>query len=166
MFMPDGVAHGIRAWNIIPQVATGPDWFAGDTFFIRSRSQPTVYWVAHNTKIHTSDVRRTKFQIQLDTAKPPPSQTVVLVRDDRVTVTAVLETASHATQHSEVRYLSTESDSNLLALTKRGYSNWTFGDLINGRIGVKWIEDVGTNGKERPRVSLMTNGGGEEWELC
>ncbi|KAK0657749.1 hypothetical protein B0T16DRAFT_386232 [Cercophora newfieldiana] len=164
----DGQVGG-RTFELITNPVTGPDWFSGGTFFIRNRRQPQLYWCVHNSYVHTSTDRRTKFKVELEDPPKDTDAKMVLIRSDRVIVTVVEE--AHGSL-GERKYLGVEDFNNgavsRLALVSTPHV-WTFGDLVLKRVGVRW-EDVrdgsGNVTENRPTVVPMSEGGQDEWELC
>lgn len=166
MFMPNADWTAAAAWATIPRLISGPDWLSGGTYFIRNRRQPSTYWWVSQGYIRPSEQRRTKFKIKLET-ESKESQPIVLTRKDKIVVTVVRET----TVSPEVRAGSTcvsVCRGNRLTLSTRGESyQWTFGDLVSGKVGVEWPDEYpGEDSWLGTFLALMLNGGGEEWELC
>ncbi|KAK0716499.1 hypothetical protein B0T21DRAFT_454298 [Apiosordaria backusii] len=163
-------ADDIGGPPIIPNPVTGPDWLSDNTFFIRNRRQPNLYWFVHDTHIHTSEQRRTKFRIKQEISTGKSRQSV-LIRKDKVTVAAVAETVGSAavlgngTKYVSIRKLKGKSNCLVLANTPHP---WVFQDFIDGQVGVRWgteIEEEKDQGA-KPLVVFMPDGGGDEWELC
>jgi hypothetical protein len=143
---------GGRNAPLITNLAVGPDWISGGCFFIRNRRQPNLYWWVDGQDIRTSDNKRTKFRIEL--LEPPAvtngkQQPLVLVRKDRIKVTVPTETGE----------ICVDSDTGSLILANTTYP-WTFGDLINNNVGVRF------EGDDEPELVLTASGAGDEWELC
>ncbi|KKO96954.1 hypothetical protein THAR02_10942 [Trichoderma harzianum] len=156
-------------WNSSSNSVTGPDWVGGGSYFIRNRRQPNLYWWVHDTHIHTSEQRRTKFRIQQvihsDSGSGccPP----VLIRKDKITVDVIPETVTSGAVAGGTQFVSIRnSNSNCLTLTNKPH-DWTFEELINKQVGVRWGNEIPEEkGQARPLLVFMPNGGGDEWELC
>jgi hypothetical protein len=157
-------------WSTVPNQVTGPDWVSDGTYFIRNRRQPNLYWWVHDTHIHTSEQRRTKFRIRHE-IPISTSQPSVLIRKDKVTVAAVTETVTSASvkengaKYVSIRKIRGKSNCLVLATTPQ---TWVFGDLINGQVGVRWGNEIEEEKDQSPKplVVFAPDGGGDEWELC
>ncbi|KAF8243847.1 hypothetical protein K440DRAFT_663834 [Wilcoxina mikolae CBS 423.85] len=158
----------IPNWPMFPNPVTGPDWESGKTFFIRNRRQPNLYWYVHGTHIHTSTERRAKFRIEKKT--PGVREPQILIRDDKITIQVVAETVTSSAVKNTTYVLSENSEGRLQIGT--AIQEWSFGDLLNKHVGVRWesengceeAEEVGETAK--PYLVHMLNGGGDEWELA
>jgi len=149
-------------WPVLPNPVVGSDWVSGKTFFIRNRRQPGTYWWVHDTHIHTSEQRRTKFRIDL-TGTAPCKDPVILVRKDSVRIAAIPETTTSAAVTRGVVYISKgRSESGRLEMAEEGHS-WLLEELLITRVGVRWVSD--RQGHVRPELTHMPNGGSDEWEL-
>ncbi|KAK0635984.1 hypothetical protein B0T17DRAFT_517809 [Bombardia bombarda] len=168
---------GTRGFTIIPNPVTGPDWLDGGCFFIRNRRQPDQYWFVHNNHLHTSESRRDKFCITVSkpaTIRGHPQQRqpegpLVLIREDSVTVSVVLETTASTTVTRDNKYISIENGrdcTSVLVVNHIPYV-WKFGELMCRSIGVRWEDERDAYGRELPMPLLkpMTYGA-DEWELC
>ncbi|CEL00669.1 hypothetical protein ASPCAL00267 [Aspergillus calidoustus] len=157
----------------LPNLVTGPDWLSGDTFFIRNRRQPNLYWWVHDTHIHTSEQRRTKFRIQKtpghDDTTIAGSCKPVLIRKDHVHVGVVTETVTSSAVTGGAQFVSirdTKNKSNSLTLDNKPYL-WIFGELLQQKVGVRWGDEIPEEkGQMKPLLVFMPNDGGDEWELC
>jgi len=153
---------------LISNPVIGPDWVSGQTFFIRNRRQPNTYWWVHDTHIHTSEQRRTKFRIQVN--EPPPCKgPVILVRKDAVKVAAIPETTTSGAVKSGATYIASKYPENgRLELLKQPQL-WTLEELLLTRVGVRWARDRmedGQGASVRPELAYMPDGGSDEWELA
>jgi hypothetical protein len=153
--------------SYVPMFPTisGPDWLSGGTYFIRNRRQPKIYWWAHDTHIHTSEQRRTKFLVRRETETGIPA---VLNRPDKITVHVVAETVNSAAASKGTLFVAIRApDSNCLHLKNTPHV-WTFGNFINRDVGVRWGKEIKSeeNEPEKSLLVYMTGGGGDEWELC
>ena len=167
----DGQAGG-RAFDLISNPAQGPDWISGGAFFLRSRRQPQLYWCVHQSYVHLSTDRRSKFRIDIipGDGEEDPKGKKVFILSDRVMVTVVQET--HSGYLGDKKYVGVEDfdseKTSRLALVSRPHP-FTFDELVRSLVGVRWEEqrDAGGNVVEqRPTLAPMSEGGAEEWELC
>jgi hypothetical protein len=129
-------------------------------FYIRSKSDPTVFWVHDpNGVIVASKGRRTKFQIH---RKDTKEDGAVIIPKDQITITSV--------QNSQ--QVATDRETGQLVVNKAG-DTYAFSDLRGHPFGVgdKQGTTIDLNGSFRcynigENVPIMkVDGGGDEWEL-
>lgn len=158
--------RGSREWPMIQNPVHGPDWVSGGDYFIRNRRQPELYWHVHDAHIHTSSHQRTKFHIEKVKTRGE-REPVVLIREDMVTIRAIPETVTSWAVANGSTYVSINSDNTQLSLVKNEVT-WKFGELVNGKVGVRWENEGGAREDSTDAKAFlvqMTSGGGDEWEL-
>jgi hypothetical protein len=152
-----------RGWPTIPNPIGGADWVSGGEFFIRNRSQPSLYWNVHDTHIHMSEQRRSKFIVR--TTATNLRKPAILITTDEITIQVIPETVSPALADINRVYVSIgggSSPGNRLQLSQNP-REWTFGALLNKEVGVKWESDQAAT-TASVLVHLPVRGG-DEWEL-
>ncbi|KAB8231999.1 hypothetical protein BDV23DRAFT_163520 [Aspergillus alliaceus] len=117
------------------------DHRSGKCFYIRSKSDPSVFWFADANGIHAATGKRSRFRI---TGRDTDKDTV-LVRGDSISISPV--------DHRD-RFVSVAGDG-LLTLDWRG-DDFKFGEFKYGFASDDW------EGRARVR---RVNDDGEEWEL-
>ncbi|KAF2757482.1 hypothetical protein EJ05DRAFT_529186 [Pseudovirgaria hyperparasitica] len=125
--------------------ASRTDHISGGTFYVRSKSEPSLYWWAAETggRIYATRQGRTRFQIRID-AEDDRSKTV-MIKSDRVVLCAA---------HDPKLKVSTEAGE--LCLDKHSDS-FDFGDFKHRFLaGGMYDKEV---------VKRVDFGFGEEWEL-
>lgn len=157
--------QGGRVWPIIPNAVSGPDWVSGGDFFIRNRRQPELYWYLHETNIHISKDRRTKFRIKR--VGPSEREPVIMIRNDKVTIQVIADTVTPGAVEKNLMFLCIGGPKgNSIRLTNSPVE-WIFGSFVNKEVGVRWENAT----PEQPGAiwalaAHMPHGGGDEWELA
>jgi len=142
-----------RDWPVLANPTIGPDWVSGDTFYIRNRRQPQLYWYYDDYLIVISTTRRTKFRIK-DEAY---DEERVLIRKDKVTIEPVGPLGTPIG-----KYVTKNADGEKLTVSSTRQV-WDFSDLFDG-VGVTWNAESGFASGTQFATSVPDLG--DEWELC
>lgn len=149
-------AGGARIWPVFPNLVDGPDWVSGNTFFIRNKRQPQLYWAAVGgaaTDLGPNLIVSTTFRSKFRVHSTEGRSKAVLIREDRVTVSLV------SSQNSLRALYVVRGDAGLLALDS-DEKEWKFGDFFT-RFGSVWVNKV-----EVLSVNDEDSDLGDEWEFC
>ncbi|KAM6513338.1 hypothetical protein FALCPG4_015770 [Fusarium falciforme] len=124
------------------------DIVSGESFYIRSKSNPKYYWFAKDGQIWATKIGRTRFVFRIDGAQGKDGK--VLIGKDPISITAV---GGHNQKHVSV------SDNGELGLS--GHTcRMFFGDLKTNFLA------HGEHGVSSPSLPVTkVEGHGEEWEL-
>lgn len=116
----------------------------------------------------TFDARRTKFLIDGVGADDTDQDQTVLIRTDRVSVRAILDTDSIGTIPSDnaIFVSAASAGRTYLQMYRIVDERWEFGELINGAFGVWWEYVAGFSSHEALLLMFMPDSGGDEWQLA
>ncbi|PTB61754.1 hypothetical protein BBK36DRAFT_1131009 [Trichoderma citrinoviride] len=124
------------------------DHISGQTFFIRSKSSPYIYWAVKDNRIYASRFSRTRFRIKIEGETKPK----VMIGKDRISITLTTNSAQYLSISSNGE-LSVEGSGSAGGIF---FSHFKKGFLADGyEIG----DDVNA------AVRRVGNDDGEEWEL-
>ncbi|TFA98857.1 hypothetical protein CCMA1212_009272 [Trichoderma ghanense] len=124
------------------------DHISGQTFFIRSKSSPYIYWAVKDGRIYASRFSRTRFRIKIEGEVKPK----VMIGKDSISITLTTNSAQYVSIRSNGE-LSVEGGGSaggiLFSHFKKGFlaDSYEIGDDVNAA------------------VRRVGNDDGEEWEL-
>ncbi|KAF5989052.1 hypothetical protein FCOIX_88 [Fusarium coicis] len=122
---------------------------SGDSYYIRSKSNPELYWLEKGGLIYTTKQGRTRFTFRLDEERDSDRNRTVIIGKDYISVSAVGGSAQ--------KYVSVNNNGEV-ALS--GHScRMYYSDLKNIYLA------QGEAGDLKSATVMKTDGFGEEWEL-
>ncbi|KAI1040282.1 hypothetical protein LB505_003586 [Fusarium chuoi] len=140
-----------RDGRIISNFAQPPrvSVLSGDSYYIRSKSSPELYWLEKGGLIYATKQGRTRFTFRLDGERDSDRNRTVIIGKDYISVSAV--------GGSTRKYVSVNDNGEVVL---SGHScRMYYGDLKNMYLAQGEIDNLGN-------ASLMkADGFGEEWEL-
>ncbi|KAB8220553.1 hypothetical protein BDV33DRAFT_203408 [Aspergillus novoparasiticus] len=119
-----------------------PDHTSGKAFYIRSKSDPTVFWHDNDGFIVASKTERTKFRV---TGKTRPEKGHVMIRSDHISITVV------GKDNGYVR-----NDDGILVTGGSGNDTFLFSDFKTAFL---------PSGVSGDAVMKKVENDGDEWEL-
>ncbi|KAE8336105.1 hypothetical protein BDV24DRAFT_168555 [Aspergillus arachidicola] len=119
-----------------------PDHTSGKAFYIRSKSDPTVFWHDNDGFIVASKTERTKFRV---TGKTRPEKDHVMIRSDHISITVI------GKDNGYVR-----NDDGILVTGGSGNDTFLFSDFKTAFL---------PSGVSGDAVMKKVENDGDEWEL-
>ncbi|CAF3497139.1 hypothetical protein SNK03_000023 [Fusarium graminearum] len=125
------------------------DVVSGNSFYIRSKSNPELYWLAKNDQIWATNQGRTRFIFRIDGDHGNNNKNVIIASDEISIVPVGGE--------SKQKYVAVSDDSELVL---SGHScRMYYGDLKRNFLA------QGETGSSGSALIAKVEGHGEEWEL-
>ncbi|KAF4345055.1 hypothetical protein FBEOM_929 [Fusarium beomiforme] len=125
------------------------DVVSGEAYYIRSKSNPELYWFAKEGLIYATKRGRTRFIFRIDVDRQNDANRTVIIGNDSITISAV--------GPSPRKYVGVD-DNGQVTLTGRG-ARMYYGDLKKGFLAQGEIDNAGN------AELYKSDGYGEEWEL-
>ncbi|RPB02011.1 hypothetical protein L873DRAFT_572517 [Choiromyces venosus 120613-1] len=142
-----------RDWPILCNPTIGTDWVSGNTFYIRNRRLPGLFWYRSGGRLVLSTTRRSKFLI----TDSDVDDERVLIKTDNVTIMPV---GYLNLPFGEYVYKNADGAKLSIGGTKQV---WLFSDLFNS-IGATWASETGF--ADGTQFAISAPKGGDEWEPC
>ncbi|KAF5695080.1 hypothetical protein FDENT_639 [Fusarium denticulatum] len=140
-----------RDGRIISNFAQPPrvSVLSGDSYYIRSKSSPELYWLEKGGLIYATKQGRTRFTFRLDGERDSDRNRTVIIGKDYISVSAVGGSAQ--------KYVSVNDNGEVVL---SGHScRMYYSDLKNMYLA------QGEAGDLKSATVMKTDGFGEEWEL-